>query len=541
VFARCLRIAVTLALAGLAAAGARADWHRADTDHFVIFSDGSARELERFAQDTERFDALLRQFFRLPASAGGENRLTIYAVRSTDEIARLMGRGETSIAGFYRSRGEGSFAVTNRERTNTKFALSGQTTLFHEYAHHFMFRHLTAAYPAWYVEGFAEYFSTVEFDKQGRWDLGKPAYHRARSLLGNHRLDLDQLLFGTTEGMTRIEVDLYYGRAWMLVHMAMSDPEKGRQLQGYLRDFANGVEPRVAAERNFGSLDDLEETLENYVNESLRFRSSSTPLPYEGRLDIRTLSGPEGDLVDLRLERLMETDLERTREELLELAAESPAHAGVWYELALTELALSRSVDAADGDKEGGDERSESEEVGDDPDAPSPQQLVHEAAARQAIEKALAADPQHVRARVEQVRFQMRDLTRADDLTTRSWSPLRQALLEAHRTDPRDPQPLFVFYDSFRQTGLAAPDIARTAIGQAFTLAPESSRLRMAYVNDLVAHDEIPRAIALLKALAYNPHGGGGALEFLEELEDHLAERTSAETGAGQQTEPTAP
>lgn len=63
----------------------------------------------------------------------------------------------------------------------------------------------------------------------------------------------------------------------------------------------------------------------------------------------------------------------------------------------------------------------------------------------------------------------------------------------------------------------------------------------MAYVNDLVAHDEIPRAIALLKALAYNPHGGGGALEFLEELEDHLAERTSAETGTGQQTEPTAP
>jgi len=510
-------------------AAVHAEWLRADSDHFVIYSEGSSGELERFARDTERFDALLRRYFGLPAAGDGENRLTIYALESAADIGRLMGDANTGIAGFYQNRSDGSFAVTNRERTNTKFALSGQTTLFHEYAHHFMFRHLTNAYPAWYVEGFAEYFSTAEFEDDGRWDIGKPAYHRARTLLGDGRLGLDELLFGTTAGMTVAEADLYYGRAWMLVHMAMSDPERGEQLRGYLRDFANGVDPKLAAKDNFGSLPELESALENYVNESLHFRSSSTPMPYNGRLEVRELNLVQSELVELRLERRMETDLAATRAALVELTGEAPTSADAWHELAMTELALARKADAKKTDTPGQNAVGDGEpEQGDltETEPASPERRAHEAAAEAALDKALALNPKHVRARVQKAQLEMRRLARAGEDSMRAWSGPRVMLLDAHHTDPSDPQPLFAYYQSFAKAGAAPPEVARTAIRQAFVLAPESSRIRMSYVNDLVANGEIAPAIVHLKVIAYNPHGGG-ALEFLQRLQSRLADETS--------------
>ena len=44
---------------------------------------------------------------------------------------------------------------------------------FHEYTHHLMTRTSRSAYPEWYSEGFAEFFSTPKFDRDGSvWLVG---------------------------------------------------------------------------------------------------------------------------------------------------------------------------------------------------------------------------------------------------------------------------------------------------------------------------------------------------------------------------------
>ena len=60
----------------------------------------------------------------------------------------------------------GAIAVVPRN-TGTDGVFTGQLVLFHEYAHHFMLQYAPAAYPAWYVEGFAEVVSTASFERKG--------------------------------------------------------------------------------------------------------------------------------------------------------------------------------------------------------------------------------------------------------------------------------------------------------------------------------------------------------------------------------------
>ena len=66
--------------------------------------------------------------------------------------------------------------IPKPEGHSSQYVLSGETVLYHEYAHHFMIAGLTArAFPRWFTEGFAEFFAGVRFEKDGSVLLGTPA------------------------------------------------------------------------------------------------------------------------------------------------------------------------------------------------------------------------------------------------------------------------------------------------------------------------------------------------------------------------------
>src|SRR5690606_33994040 len=126
---------------------ASARWLRADTNNFIIYSEGNEKSLRSFAENLQRFDATLRHRFHVP---GGfePNRLTIYLVPKAADAGRLAsGKDGSSIAGFYNATADGSFAVSNRENDAGRGTPAAQQTLFHEYAHHFMKRYVPAAFP----------------------------------------------------------------------------------------------------------------------------------------------------------------------------------------------------------------------------------------------------------------------------------------------------------------------------------------------------------------------------------------------------------
>lgn len=484
-------------LAGIAIMGgadrAEAKWLRADTDNFIIYSEGSEKSLRDFADKLERFDATLSLRFGI-SRVKEPNRLTIYLVERAADAGRLTaGRLGPSIAGFYSADPEGSFAVSNRESTVIKGTPEWQQTLFHEYGHHFMRRYLHAAFPAWFIEGFAEYYSTTDFTKDGKAEIGKPPYGRAYGLLEMPKIPAETLLFQRPGTMRNSgQMDVYYGRAWLLTHMLYSSTTRSGQLGAYLGAINKGVEAKKAATDAFGDLAQLDRDLNTYLKQRLSYRTTGEPIAVSATVTITPLSPADDAMLPLQLERKSasgdEERLSKVRDGLAKLAAQYPGDADVWYELAMAEW----------------DRGKEKRDPG---------------AARASVDKALALDPKHVRANVLLGRIMLDALREKDDPSAADWNAARKPIILANQTNPDDPVPLLAYFQSFAPQGHEPPSIAIDGLARAFELAPENGEARINYAFALANRGKFDRAIALAKSIAYDPHGNGDGPALLDQLE----------------------
>lgn len=479
-------------IAAMTATGAEAKWLRADTDNFIIYSESSERSLHSFAENLQRFDATLRLRLRVP---GGKepNRLTIYLVPRAADAGRLAtGKAGSSIAGFYSADLDGSYAVSNREVVKFKGTSAAQQTLFHEYTHHFMKRYFGAAFPAWFIEGFAEFYSTTDFTGKGQYQVGRPAYFRAHGLVNMPRIPVKDLLLKQPREMRSSgQMDVYYGRAWLLTHMLYYDPDRAGQLTTYIEAINRGEEGEKAAVAAFGDLAVLDRDLQRYIGRPLTFMTSAAPVPIPGTVAVRVLSHAEDALLQWQLERRSAHDGERlaeVRDELRKLTVEYGGSAAVWHELARAEWDL-------------GDEKRDA------------------AAARAAVDKALAIEPKHVRANILLGEMMIHDLRRRDTVSNADWVAARQPIILANNTDPDDPVPLYAYYDSFLQQGVTPPKIAVTGLERAFALGPESASARIAYAFALARNGDFERATRLAKVVAFDPHDGGQGEQILAQIE----------------------
>ncbi|MEQ8309429.1 MAG: hypothetical protein RIA72_01880 [Sphingopyxis sp.] len=485
-------------IAATMATSAEAKWLRADTDNFVIYSEGSERSLHSFAENLQRFDATLRLRLRVP-DGKEPNRLTIYLVPRAADAGRLAtGKAGSSIAGFYSADLDGSYAVSNREVVKFKGTSASQQTLFHEYTHHFMKRYFGAAFPAWFIEGFAEFYSTTDFTSKGHYQVGRPAYFRAHGLINMPRIPVEDLLLKQPREMrTSGQMDVYYGRSWLLTHMLYYDPGRAGQLTAYIDAINRGEDSKKAANGAFGDLAALDRDLQRYIGRPLTFMTSAAPVPIPGTITIRALSHAEDALLSWQLERRSARDGERlaeVRDELGKLSAEYGSSASVWYELARAEWDL-------------GDEKRDA------------------AAARAAVDKALAIEPKHVRANILLGEMMIHNLGRRDEVSNADWVAARQPIILANNTDPDDPVPLYAYYDSFLQQGITPPKIAVTGLERAFALSPESASARIAYAFALARSGDFERATRLAKVVAFDPHDGGQGEQILAQIET-MRERT---------------
>jgi hypothetical protein len=488
-------------VAALTATIADARWLRAETESFIIYSEGSDKSLRDFASKLQRFDVALRLLLNVKEQ-GEPNRLPIYLLASTGDVAKLhSGSRDASVVGFYRTARDGSFAVSHRDNGgSTRGTSPSQETLFHEYAHHFMKRYRTGAFPAWIIEGFAEYYSTVDFDKNGKALIGKPAYGRGYGLVQLPQIPVAALITTDPQSLKTVgQVDVYYGRAWLLIHMLFHDPARDGQLGTYIRAINMGVEPTQAARTAFGDIAKLDKDLTVYLKRPLSYRMTNDPIPVPAQITVSVLPPAEDALIPLRLARMngpaRDDDAKAIRDSLRTLAATHADSASAWFEYAAAEWGLD-------------------EDVRNLP------------AVRSALDRALAIKPDHVRANVLLGEWMMHDLDEKDDFEDASWVRARAPVELAIKTDPNDPLPLYVYYQSFSEQREMAPTAAIDGLEKAFRLSPENIQFRVAYALALANRGQFGSAIQLAQSIAFDPHMGAQARPLLNQLLRLRAEST---------------
>ena len=476
-----MRSGLALCVAAVAAAvgtPAHAAWYQASSKHFVIYADEDPKQLSQFATKLERFDQAVRYVRSMddpPVGLG--NRLTVFVLPTVGAVQKLM-NGDRFIEGFYTGRASGSYAFVPRTTgVDGPNMLDAGTIFFHEYSHHLMFQIVDKPLPQWVVEGFAEFMSTVRFEKNGDIGLGAPANHRAWGLLLGAKLPLETMLGGNLSKLSPELRESLYGRGWLLVHYLTFEKSRSGQLERYVDLMSKGTPSLDAARSAFGDLKQLDRDLDSYLRRSMLsyLRLSGTRFQ-PGNIEVQPLSEGAAKVIMLRVQSKRGVN-QKTAEPLAEQVRALEAHypGDELLELTLSEAELDSG---------------------------------HAEASEAAADRALKANPNDTKAMVFKGRA---TLARALKMTGEQRSSMcdeaRSLFIAANKLDTEDPEPLMEFYKSYVDEGLRPNDNAIAALHYASDLAPQDTGLRMNSALQYLRDGKPEDAKRALTVIAYDPHG----------------------------------
>jgi tetratricopeptide (TPR) repeat protein len=486
-------------------ATAQAHWLEANSDHFVIYGDEDEEKVRQFAERLERFHATMGHVFGADRSKPSpSNRVRIFAVANPAAVRRILGTKQRAIVGVYIPRAGGSVALIPRLKKASKYDLTGETVLYHEYAHHFMKAVLSArAYPRWFTEGFAEFFASARFNDDGTISVGAPPFYRAAELTYARAVPIRTLLsFDGGGASSGSGYDAFYGQSWVLFHYLQMEPGRKGQLVKYQLLLASGQKALEAAEGAFGDLNELERNMESYMRRrQLMVRVVNGKALTTGPISIRKLRASESAIMPTVIESKVGVSLEEAKAlvpEARKVAAAYPNDAVVLAALAEAEF------DA------GNDE-----------------------AALAAANGALAIDAKLIEAHIQKGYALARKAETAPEL----WKDVRAQFLTANTVENDHPIPLVQFYLSYLKSGATPTKNAIDGLEWAMVLAPQDPSLRWLVAQQMVTDQRLAEAVETLGPLAYSAHVNADtekALALLKEVEAKL-QSSSPESSSSQQ------
>ncbi|WAC48578.1 hypothetical protein OVA03_01180 [Asticcacaulis sp. SL142] len=274
-------LAATCALLMMASTPAMADdWLKVETDHFIIHSNDGAGQTRNYARELENFHYTLGQLYKAKNSEEKIGpQFELFLLKRREDMKQVWPTVDETVAGFYSHCNEGAIAYSAtdlRDEAGGNFMRTvadrpdgfktDMEVLYHEYAHHFMFAHYSTPYPAWFVEGFAEYFKTTRFDGN-RVSIGYVSPSRYTTLFTSNWFDYSDILRGTARRETANDSFKFYAQSWLLAHYILTSQERVKAFKAYVTDYNAGKDPIVAFEAHMGvKPSELQKTLKDYLS-----------------------------------------------------------------------------------------------------------------------------------------------------------------------------------------------------------------------------------------------------------------------------------
>lgn len=452
---------------------ASADWRKAESERFIVYSEGSEGALRQYVQKLETFDRILRYRSGLRLNEAPQRKLPIYLLGNRASLLTVNPRLGENVAGVYFAVEEDIFAVALRGQ--------GESTMLHEYAHHFMLGSLYGAYPGWLVEGFAEYYGAAEI-RGDTVELGTVEENTAYWLINGTWITLERLFSSRPFELKRSDsVAMYYAQSWLITHWFISDPTRRVQLNTYLDAIGRGVDSVEAMESATGmTMSAMRVALRRYTRESLV--GEKITLRYQPiEITITELPESANDLL-LFNQKLKIGVPEDQRAAVGQEAARLAARHGD------DPLAL---LVAGHGGLHFGDKD----------------------AGERALTRLLELDPNHVEALQFMAGARLNEARDAEDAAEQR-RLLREAqgfLARAYAVQGNDYRTLALMSEVRSSQPTYPTENDMLTLGLAFDRAPQLASIRLAYADGLRETGQLDEAIRILEPLANNPHGDGGA------------------------------
>lgn len=318
-------------------------WKRAESDHVVIFSQGSDGELVRVTRNIERLYRIMSRIYRRGEQSDPTVKLQVTLV-DTGKDFRAMGLANlrstegpyvtafTDMA-YYDPRDDGAVIALSRSsqivdlNTNRAYnldcdeqlaggAIDGckpgyrapavqtwEQRLYAAYARHFVQTYRPAAYPRWYLDGVGVLFSTMTVRLDGAINYAQPPGYYLDVFRGYGDIDVAAVLTGRYLDKKPGTLGWTPYHAWLLTHyfvMSPLKPERMRQFQAYMTAIHQG-QPMAEAAKVFGDMRTLQRELISYVDRDKAFARTAPQSPIADPV-ITALSPTAAALVEARVE-----------------------------------------------------------------------------------------------------------------------------------------------------------------------------------------------------------------------------------------------
>jgi hypothetical protein len=468
-------------------------WVKAQSDHFTVYSNNSTAVTRQFAQRLEAYYYTLYELYRTKNADAdmARPRFDAYLLHDRRDMRAVWPGIEEDVAGFYRQCEEGSAAYATYE-----ISVAGGTShikkqkdgfldyvLFHEYAHHFMFENYNVPLPAWYVEGFAEYFMTMQIDG-ANIAIGQVQPERYQRLVGEGWLDYADMLRGVRQTQSDKALQ-FYAQSWLLTHYIMASPERIRLFAAYIDDINAGADPVTAFESRFGvTMKALPGVLHDYLQKGVPVVSFTFKSMPEARVEVTAMPKSADKLLMWR--SALETCAANKLGE--DLPAQIDAERRKYGDDAFSQGVAARAAILRD-------------------DASTAQLDDTQAS----LDLRIAADPQDSEAQYLLGRLHYKRAKLAGAHADTDMAQARTALLKAYKLDPMYAPGLY--YLSLAQGNLPTypNEAAINAAIQTSNLAPSVPEYAWHAAQLLIFRDRPADATILLTPLAANPHSASTA------------------------------
>jgi tetratricopeptide (TPR) repeat protein len=242
--ARIWYVAVSLLFIFSISIGAWAKPIRIQSDNFTFIGDVREKDGQELIIELEQYRNAILQLLGLTPNLE-PIRVRIYAAKSTKELQLLTGM--QGIGGVYRTTMDGPIFILNAKKGFSRGNQARHIAL-HEYTHHLLAAYADDFYPRWYNEGFANYLSTFEVNKDGGLVIGRPYNPYAYALSGPYWMPTGVLVnsirhypfkAGTKPPKGISDQDRFYAQSWLAVHYLQMTKTEVSKTRKYI-DFLNG-------------------------------------------------------------------------------------------------------------------------------------------------------------------------------------------------------------------------------------------------------------------------------------------------------------
>ena len=244
-------------------------WSELHSQHFIFFSQLSARKTRQIAMDLERWRNAAAQLIDadgvIPSAAVANQ---VYLFKDSSALAAFSGTGE---AGFFVATPRANYiALVDGDDDSRSAAL-------HYYAHFLLRNFSTLNLPRWYEEAMAAYLARITTSRSGPELERFSAQQLAAVLSFSDEISMQRLLYENTGLASPRYVSIASIKSAMLLHYLLHGyqetdfVDRRGQLQRYLALLEDGRRSRFAYDRAFDiSVEQLDEEYKNYLTNTRR-------------------------------------------------------------------------------------------------------------------------------------------------------------------------------------------------------------------------------------------------------------------------------